>query len=165
MGGLHAWGLAATRPELVRAVVVEDFAPDNRGRSIDDWRWYFDAWPVSFQSIAHVRTIVNVPRVEEFFEERADGYHLIARLEDLYEIAAEWGERDYWHLVDAVTCPMLLIEAGRGGIREGQLAEAARRTGAAHLLVPESGHCVHDDAPAVYRGAVEAFLSGSISPV
>ena len=165
MGGLHAWGLAATRPDLVRAVVVEDFAPDNRGKSIDDWKWYFDAWPVPFQSIAHVRSIVDVPRVEEFFEERADGYHLIANMADLYEIAAEWGKRDYWHYVDAVTCPMLVVEAGRSGVAAGQLAEVARRAGAAHLLVPESGHCVHDEAPEVYRGAVEAFLSGSISPV
>jgi pimeloyl-ACP methyl ester carboxylesterase len=160
MGGLHALGLAASRPELVRAVVVEDVVPDNTGKSIDDWKWYFDAWPVPFRSLAHVRSIVDVPRVEEYFEERADGYHLIARLEDLYEIAGEWGVRDYWRYVDAVRCPLLAIEAGRGGMREGQMAELARRAGGRHLLVPESGHVVHDEAPQVYRGAVEAFLSG-----
>ncbi|MGM1060920.1 alpha/beta fold hydrolase [Saccharothrix sp. Mg75] len=164
MGGLHAWALAASRPDLVAAVVVEDVVPDNRGKSVDEWRWYFDSWPV-FESLAHVRSVVDVPRVEEMFEEREDGWHLVARVEDLYEIAAEWGERSYWDLVDAVRCPMLVIEAGRGGMRPGQMAEVARRTGASYLLVPESGHVVHDQAPEVYRGAVEAFLSGSVPPV
>ncbi|CCH27708.1 alpha/beta hydrolase [Actinosynnema sp. NPDC047251] len=164
MGGLHAWALAATRPDLVRAVVAEDVVPDNTGRTVDEWRWYFDSWPV-FESVAHVRSVVRVPRVEELFEERADGWHLIARLADLYEIAAEWGERSYWEFVDAIACPTLTVEAGRGGLRAGQMAEVARRTGGAHLLVPESGHVVHDEAPEVYRGAVEAFLSGSIPPV
>ncbi|MDQ2583381.1 alpha/beta fold hydrolase [Saccharothrix yanglingensis] len=164
MGGLHAWALAAARPDLVAAVVVEDVVPDNRGRTVDEWRWYFDAWPV-FESLAHVRSVVDVPRVEELFEERDDGWHLIARMEDLYEIAAEWGERSYWDLVDAVRCPMLVVEAGRGGMRPGQMEEVARRTGASYLLVPESGHVVHDQAPEVYRGAVEAFLSGSVPPV
>lgn len=164
MGGLHAWALAALRPDLVKAVVAEDVVPDNTGRSVDEWRWYFESWPV-FESLAHVRSVVRVPRVEEMFEERADGYHLIARLEDLYEIAAEWGVRSYWDFVDAVRCPTLTVEAGRGGLRAGQMAEVARRTGGRHLVVPESGHVVHDEAPEVYRGAVEAFLSGSIVPV
>jgi pimeloyl-ACP methyl ester carboxylesterase len=159
MGGLHAWGLAATRPDLVRAVVAEDVVPDNRGRSVEDWKWYFEAWPVPFTSLAHVRSFFGTPHVQEFFTEREDGWHLIARLEDLYAIAGEWGERDYWHLVDGVRCPSLLIEAGRGGMRPGQMAEVARRTGGRHVLVEESGHSVHDDAPDVYRGAVEAFLS------
>ncbi|MEU4763657.1 alpha/beta hydrolase [Actinosynnema sp. NPDC023794] len=165
MGGLHAWALAATRPDLVRAVVAEDVVPDNRGRTVEEWRWYFDSWPPAFESLAHVRTVVDVPRVEEMFEEREDGWRLIAHLPDLYEIASEWGERAYWDHVDAIRCPMLVVEAGRGGLRAGQMAEVARRTGAAHLVVPESGHVVHDEAPEVYRGAVEAFLSGSIDPV
>ena len=33
MGGLHSWCLAAARPDLVTAVVVEDMAPDFRGRT------------------------------------------------------------------------------------------------------------------------------------
>jgi pimeloyl-ACP methyl ester carboxylesterase len=163
MGGLHAWGLAAKRPDLVRALVVEDVVPDNRGKSVEDWKWYFDAWPVPFQSLAHVRAFFGTERVEEYFEEREDGYHLIARLEDLYEIAGEWGTRDYWDHVDQVRVPMLVIEAGRGGMREGQMAEVARRTGGRYVRVEESGHSVHDDAPDVYRGAVEAFLSDVLS--
>ncbi|TWP51173.1 alpha/beta hydrolase [Lentzea tibetensis] len=166
MGGLHALGLAATRPDLVRAIVVEDFVPDNRGKSVEDYRWYFEAWPERFESPQHIKAYFGMPGADEYFEERADGWHLIARVEDLFEIAAEWGERDYWHFVDAVRCPLLIIEAGRGGMLPGQMEEVARRANGTHLLVPEAGHVVHDDAPDVYRGAVEAFLSStSTSPV
>ncbi|SEP82786.1 alpha/beta fold hydrolase [Lentzea albida] len=165
MGGLHAWCLAATRPDLVRAIVVEDFAPDNSGRTVDEWRWLFDAWPVPFQSLGHIRAYFGSPLFAEYFEEREDGWHLIASMDDLYEIAGHWGTRSYWDFIDAVRCPSLVIEAGRGGQLPGQMAEAARRSRGQYLYVEEAGHVVHDSAPWVYRGAVEAFLSTSISPV
>src|SRR5690606_41288091 len=55
MGGLHAWVTAARWAELVRAVVVEDMAPDQRGKTVDAWRGYFESWPVPFRSLAQVR--------------------------------------------------------------------------------------------------------------
>lgn len=162
MGGLHALSLAASHPELVRGIVVEDFAPDQRGRTVDTWRPYFDSWPTPFVSLAQVREFFG-PAGDYFiecFEERADGYHLIADLDALYEIAAEWGRRDYWPLVDALRCPLLLIEAEHTAMPAGQMSEMARRVPGAHYLrVPGAGHIVHDDAPDIYRGAVEAFLS------
>jgi pimeloyl-ACP methyl ester carboxylesterase len=163
MGGLHGWALAATHPDLVRAVVVEDMAPDQRGRTVDAWRAYFDSWPVPFESLAHVREFFGP--LGDFFtecvEERADGYHLIADLDELYGIAAEWGERDYWSLVEKVQCPLLALEAEHSSMPAGQLAELARRTAgpARHLVIPGSGHVIHESAPDTFRGAVEAFVS------
>ncbi|WP_199431535.1 alpha/beta fold hydrolase [Qaidamihabitans albus] len=163
MGGLHALVLAATHPDLVRAVVVEDMAPDQRGRTVEQWRGYFESWPVPFQSLAHVRRFFGSTGdyFVECFEERADGYHLIADLAYLYEIAAEWGRRDYWSFVDGVKCPLLVIEAGHSAMPAGQQAELAERApgGGRHVVVAGAGHVVHDDAPLEYRGAVEAFLS------
>ncbi|KAA9152408.1 alpha/beta hydrolase [Amycolatopsis acidicola] len=162
MGGLHAWALAATHPELVRAVVVEDMAPDQRGRTVETWRGYFDSWPVPFQSLAHVREFFGSTGnyFAECVEERAGGYELIADLEDLYGIAAEWGERSYWSFVDGVKCPLLVVEAGLTAMPAGQQAElAARVPDGRHVVVEGAGHVVHDDAPDEYRGAVEAFLS------
>ncbi|WP_431877151.1 alpha/beta fold hydrolase [Amycolatopsis sacchari] len=162
MGGLHAWATAATHPELVRAVVVEDMAPDQRGRTVETWRGYFESWPVPFQSLAHVREFFGSTGnyFAECVEEREDGYHLIADLEDLYEIAAEWGRREYWSFVDGVRCPLLVVEAGDTAMPPGQQAElAARVPKGRHVVVEGAGHVVHDDAPEAYRGAVEAFLS------
>ncbi|WP_260189902.1 alpha/beta fold hydrolase [Actinophytocola gossypii] len=164
MGGLHAWTLAAIRPELVRAVVVEDMAPDQRGRTVDPWRAHFASWPVPFASLDDVRAYFGGPVGDYFaecFEERADGYHLTADLDDLYGIAAEWGERDFWPLVERVTCPLLAIEAEHTAMPPGQQARLPVRApgGGHHLVVAGAGHVVHRDAPLTYRGAVEAFLS------
>ncbi|HEY8372327.1 MAG TPA: alpha/beta hydrolase [Pseudonocardiaceae bacterium] len=167
MGGLHAWGLAAERPDLVRAVVVEDMAPDWRGHTADGWLAWFDSWPVPFRSLAHVREFFGAehPEIGDYFaecvEERADGYHLIADPAELVGIAQEWGERAYWDLVERVHRPLLAVEAGAGFLPPGQLAELARRVpgGGRHLVVPGAGHLVHDSAPHVFRGAVEAFLA------
>lgn len=163
MGGLHAWALAATHPELVRAVVVEDMAPDQRGGTTEFWRVHFESWPVPFVSLAHVREFFG-PRGDFFAEcmvERADGYHLMASLEDLYGIAEEWGVREYWSLVERVRCPLLALEAEQSAMPPGQMAELARRVPGGlgrHMLIPGSGHVIHDDAPQEFRGAVEAFL-------
>lgn len=163
MGGLHAIVLAATHPELVRAVVVEDMAVDLRGKTVDDWRAYFESWPVPFQSLAHVRQFFGGTGdyFTECVVERADGYHLMADLDDLYEIAGEWCNRDYWAYVDAVRCPLLCIEAGHTFMPAGQQEQLAARVpaGGRHIVVAGAGHVVHEDAPREYRGAVEAFLS------
>lgn len=162
MGGLHAWELAAAHPDLVRAVVVEESSPDLRGRTVDSWRAWFESWPVPFRSIGHVREFFGDygDYFAECVVERADGYHLLSDLDDLYLIAAEWGERAYWDGVDRVRCPLLAIQGERGTTPPGQLAELASRVpGARHLVVADAGHVVHDDQPDEWRGAVEAFLS------
>jgi pimeloyl-ACP methyl ester carboxylesterase len=163
MGGLHAWALAATHPELVKGVVVEDMAPDQRGKTADKWRAYFDSWPVPFQSLAHVRQFFGSTGdyFVECFEERADGYHLIADLDRLYPIANEWGVTDYWPLVEKVECPMLVIEAEYSAMPAGQMSQMPLRSmgGGKHIVAPGAGHVVHLDTPDFYRGAVEAFLS------
>jgi pimeloyl-ACP methyl ester carboxylesterase len=147
MGGLH----------------VEDIAPDQRGKTVDNWRGYFESWPTPFQSLAHVRAFFGSTGnyFTECMEERADGYHLIADLEDLYLIAEEWGRRDYWSFVDNVKCPLLAIEGEHTAMPAGQQAESAARVpgGGRHVIVAGAGHVVHEDRPQEYRGAVEAFLS------
>ncbi|MGH3625729.1 MAG: alpha/beta fold hydrolase, partial [Sciscionella sp.] len=162
MGGLHAIALAAAFPELVRAVVVEDFAPDQRGRTVDSWREHFASWPVPFPSLAAVSEFFG-PLGDYFvecFAEHADGYHLMASLEELYAIAAEWGSREYWSLLERVRCPVLVIEPEHSAMPAGQLAELARRVpDGRHVVVPGAGHVVHYDQPEAYRRAVEDFLA------
>jgi pimeloyl-ACP methyl ester carboxylesterase len=164
MGGLHGLLTAARRPDLVRALVVEDMGVDFRGRSAADARAWFGALPQPFPSLAAVRRAFGHPRPEfgeymtECVEERADGYHLLARVEHATEIAAEWAERDHWGAVPAVRCPALLVEAEHGVAPDGQMAEmAARMPCGTHVRVPGTGHLVH--AGAEFRPALESFLS------
>jgi pimeloyl-ACP methyl ester carboxylesterase len=163
MGGLHAWCLAAARPELVTALVVEDMAPDFRGRTTGPWEPWLHALPVEFASEDQVFAEFGDVAGRYFleaFDRTATGWRLHGHPERWIEIAAEWGTRDYWRQWRDVRAPALLIEAGNSVTPEGQMArmhETGHRT--SYVRVPGAGHLVHDDAPQEYRGAVEAFLT------
>ena len=162
MGGLHAFALAAEHPGLVRAVVIEDMAPDQRGKTSAVWRAYFESWPVPFPSIGAVREFFGSQGdyFAECFTEFPDGYRLTANLDALFEIAEEWGRREYWSMIEEVRCPALVIEAGHTLMPPGQQAEMGRRLpDGQHVVAAGAGHVVHDDTPEFYRGAVEAFLA------
>ncbi|TXI57637.1 alpha/beta fold hydrolase [Mycolicibacterium mageritense] len=163
MGGLHSWCLAAARPELVTAVVVEDMAPDFRGRTTGPWEPWVHALPVEFGSAQEVYDEFGPVAGQYFleaFDRTATGWRLHGHPQWWLDIAAEWGTRDYWGQWRAVTAPTLLIEAGNSVAPPGQMrrmAEIGART--TYLYVAAAGHLIHDDAPAVYRDAVTEFLT------
>lgn len=165
MGGLHSWCLAAARPELVRALVVEDMAPDFVGRTVGAWEPWLHALPAEFASAEAVFAEFG-PVAGRYFLEAFDrtptGWRLHGRPERWIAIAAEWGTRDYWTQWRAVCAPVLLIEAGDSVAPPGQMEQMAQLAGprATYERVPGAGHLVHDDAPEVYRAAVEEFLAG-----
>ncbi len=61
MGGLHSWCLAAQRPELVRALVVEDMAPDFVGRTTGAWEPWVHALPVEYSTAEQVFSTSSGP--------------------------------------------------------------------------------------------------------
>lgn len=163
MGALHSWCLAAARPELVAAVVVEDMAPDFRGRTTGPWEPWLHALPVEFPTAQQVYDEFGPVAGQYFieaFDRTATGWRLHGDPRRWIEIAAEWGTRDYWRQWQAVSVPTLLLEAGNSVTPPGQMSTMAE-TGfrATYLHVPGAGHLIHDDAPREYREAVEAFLS------
>jgi pimeloyl-ACP methyl ester carboxylesterase len=163
MGGLHSWCLAASKPELVKAVVVEDMAPDFRGRTTGPWEPWLHALPVEFGSAKQVYDEFGPVAGQYFleaFDRTATGWRLHGRTETWIAIAAQWGTRDYWVQWRNVRMPVLLIEAGNSVTPPGQMrqmAETGRRT--TYLHVPDAGHLVHDEQPQIYRDAVESFLT------
>jgi pimeloyl-ACP methyl ester carboxylesterase len=163
MGGLHSWCLAAEYPDVVTALVVEDMAPDFRGRTTGPWEPWVHALPVEFHSEQQVFDEFGPVAGRYFlesFDRTATGWRLHGRAERWLEIAAQWGTRDYWQQWHAVRAPTLLIEAGNSVTPPGQM-DRMRKTGdaASYLRVPGAGHLVHDDAPREYRDAVERFLA------
>ena len=87
-------------------------------------------------------------------------YPALLKLEQMGWIAAEWGTRDYWQQWRSVRIPALLIEAGNSVTPPGQMREM-NETGyrTTYLHVPGAGHLIHDEAPQIYREAVESFLT------
>ncbi|MDL9936158.1 alpha/beta hydrolase [Gordonia sp. ABSL1-1] len=160
MGALHAWCAAAAYPELVSAVVVEDMAPDFRGRTTTSWTPWFDSWPERFTDLEQATDMFGPVAGRYFFEAFDDG-RLHGKLSIWAAIAEEWGTRDFWTQWSQVQVPSLVIEAEYTVTPPGQMRKmCAINDAARYLHVPGAGHLVHDDAPQLYRGAVEAFLSG-----
>ena len=163
MGGLHSWLLAAERPDLVDAVVVEDMAPDFVGRTTGPWEPWLHALPVEYGSAEAVFAEFG-PIAGRYFLEAFDrtptGWQLHGEPDKWLAIAAEWGTRDYWQQWQAVRAPVLLIEAGDSVAPPGQMQRMRKLAGgrATYLRALGAGHLVHDDAPGTYRQAVEAFL-------
>jgi pimeloyl-ACP methyl ester carboxylesterase len=163
MGALHSWCLAGERPEIVRALVVEDMAPDFRGRTTGPWEPWVHALPVEFpteQAVLDEFGPVAGRYFAEAFDRTPTGWRLHGQPERWVQIAAEWGTRDYWKQWQRVRVPTLLIEAGNSVAPPGQMRrmhESAFQS--SYVEVPGAGHLVHDDAPEVYRGVVESFLT------
>jgi pimeloyl-ACP methyl ester carboxylesterase len=163
MGALHSWCLAASQPGLVSALVVEDMAPDFRGRTTGPWEPWLHALPAEFDSAQQVYDEFGQVAGQYFleaFDRTATGWRLHGHTGRWIEIAAEWGTRDYWKQWKAVRVPALLLEAGNSVTPEGQMRrmdETGYRT--TYLHVPGAGHLIHDDAPQIYQEAVESFLA------
>ena len=163
MGALHSWCLAAERPELVSALVLEDMAPDFRGRTTGPWEPWLHALPVEFSSAEQVFDEFGAIAGQYFldaFDRVPHGWRLHGHTSRWIEIAAEWGTRDYWAQWQAVRSPALLIEAGNSVTPSGQMVTMTETNcPTTYLRVPEAGHLVHDEAPQLYRQAVESFLT------
>ena len=163
MGALHSWCLAAERPGLVSALVVEDMAPDFRGRTTGPWEPWLRSLPDEFVSAEQVLAEFGEVAGRYFLEafDRTDtGWRLHGHTSRWIAIAAEWGTRDYWDQWRGAGVPTLLIEAEESVTPSGQMRqmhESAHRT--AYLKIPNTGHLVHDEAPQYYRAAVESFLT------
>ncbi|HEU4360951.1 MAG TPA: alpha/beta hydrolase [Mycobacterium sp.] len=162
MGALHSWCLAARAPGLVSGLVVEDMAPDFRGRTTGPWEPWVHALPVEFESAEQIFAEFGDVAGRYFLEafDRTDtGWRLHGHPSRWLEIAAEWGTRDYWSQWQAVRAPALLIEAGNSVTPPGQMYKM-HQSGyqTSYLRVPAAGHLVHDEAPELYRQAVEGFL-------
>ncbi len=164
MGALHSWCLAAQRPELVSALVVEDMAPDFRGRTTGPLEPWLRTVPIEFDCAEQVCAEFGDVAGRYFlaaFDRTSTGWRLHGHASRWIEIAAEWGTRDYWAQWQAVRAPALLIEAGNSVTPPGQMREM-HETGyrTSYLRVADVGHLVHDEAPQIYRQAVESFLAG-----
>jgi pimeloyl-ACP methyl ester carboxylesterase len=168
MGALTTARVAAARPDVVRALVLEDPARTTPRRSQSTVR--LKAWVDGLQAGTHEDRVAwvranhpNWPRAElgPWARSKADVdvRHLERRV--------DWGEPLPALLAD-VPCPVLLVrgEPAKGGIVS---ATAARRcvtacVGGAEVLALDAGHCPRREAPRAFAGALAAVLTAARQP-
>ncbi|MFD4368910.1 alpha/beta fold hydrolase [Rhodococcus sp. NPDC058521] len=164
MGALHAWAFTAAHPDRVRALVLEDMAPDFRGRTARDWAAMIEEWPQPFpteESAIEYFGPVAGRYFLDAFEKRDGGWYLHGDVATFRDISEEWGGRHFWDQWQAVDVPALLIEGEFTITPAGQMRRMAdEHASAQYVRITDAGHLVHDDQPVRYREVVEDFLRG-----
>jgi pimeloyl-ACP methyl ester carboxylesterase len=167
MGGGTAGSLAATRPDLVRAVVLEDPAladggtpeerrrADGAARAADARRWHEDpektfaeeratnpGWPdAEYEPWARCKTQTDIAMLETG--------DLLVHGEPLEVLAR-------------VAVPTLIVTAGEEYLWDEAKRAAVRVLGNRHLeiaCIPGSGHCVRRSAPEAFHALVDPWIA------
>jgi esterase len=156
LGGVNAYQLAARRPELVRAVIVED-APADVPPHPDAGSW---TAPRRFPSLQALTEQVDDPYLLESAFEDDDGWGF--RFDpDQLDRSRHLLTGDHWADWLAGEHPALLLH----GLESTRLVtaharEMARRRPATRLVeFPGAGHTIHDDDPEGFALAVTSFLA------
>jgi pimeloyl-ACP methyl ester carboxylesterase len=161
LGGLNAYQLAAWRPGLVKAMIVEDI-----GAVIPDFPSATEGWH------RRVRSLKELMQWADQKGYKNDTYFL----ESLIEYPDGWGFRfdyekiarsmrliagDWWQDWLATTCPTLLLHGHKSWVLEtGHAREmAARRPNTRLIEFPDCGHTIHDEKPDGFFTAVKEFLA------
>lgn len=155
LGGVTAYQLAARRPELVRALVVEDVCAVPGDAVLD-----VTGWPRRFSDRAAAeRFFAATPAPEYFLESVGDDGELLFNPGDM--MAVQRGNAgDWWDDWLAVTQPTLLLRATNSFLLDAaQAAEMIRRRPATELVTFDgTGHWIHREAPDAYAEAVRGFF-------
>ncbi|WP_290815953.1 alpha/beta hydrolase [Ferrovibrio sp.] len=161
-GGVNAYQLAAKRPELVRALVIEDvgcrFGPTKPGVS----------WPLRWETLDQFLAFMRTT------ETGMDRYLLdsLVEYEDGwgFRFSGAWHDEARAHLVGdwsddwaAIVCPILLIHGTNSWlVRRDEMDRMAALNPRCELkLFDGAGHVPHDERPEEFVMALRSFLDRS----
>jgi pimeloyl-ACP methyl ester carboxylesterase len=172
MGGLVAMTLAARAPDLLRALVVVDIAPEAQRRGVDNIRNFVAATDEldhfeDFVTHAHAfnprRTLDNIrERLRHNLQQLPSG-RWTWKYDPALRNPARVGEGmgDLWQQVETIRCPVLIVRGGESDILAPEVAARfGGIVGAEVRTVPGAGHSVMGDNPAGFLAAVAPFLAG-----
>ncbi|TNF17708.1 MAG: alpha/beta hydrolase [Rhodobacteraceae bacterium] len=174
-GGLVAMALAATVPQMLRGVALNDIGPEIAPEGLEVIMGYLGKPPVwtSYEEAAAARPGVmtgfaNVPaarwraEVEKFFDRTDAGLALTydPRLREAVIAGGAQPAPDLWPMFDALEGKPLAILRGANSdlLAPATLAEMQRRRPDAHVaVVPDRGHVPFLDEPEALA-ALRAWL-------
>jgi pimeloyl-ACP methyl ester carboxylesterase len=172
LGGLTSVVVAAENPTLVRRLAVVDVTPgvnrDKASEIID-----FISGPEEFASFDEIleRTIQFNPTRSEASLRRGVLHNAVPRddgtwtwrwdLPDPSRFADLEGRfADLWEAIEAVRCPMMLVQGGRSPVvDDDDIAELRRRQPAVrHERVEDAGHSIQGDQPVELARLLQEFI-------
>lgn len=173
IGGLTALMVAGRHPELVRAVVMVDVAPNDGGyaeQAAHDIAEALGSWPVPFGSY---KAAVEFFRARfgdgaalawaDGLQDTIEGWLPRFEIEVMSRTVAAMHQHSSWPAWDALTCPVLVVRAGRGVIDPRVVDEMASRLPAARIIeLPDARHDLHLDRPQEWREALTTFLASIV---
>jgi pimeloyl-ACP methyl ester carboxylesterase len=170
LGGLTAISLAARRPELVRALVLVEASPTSEANDAEagaeDIRAALREWPVPFPSRADAK-IFFAERFGQLaadpwtrgLEEREDGWWPRFEIDVMVEMLRQAIAEPGWQEWEQITCPTLVVIAGKGSVGEDEAKEMIKRHPGAQLVeIASAGHDLHLDSPREWRRTLSVFL-------
>ena len=168
LGGVTALLLAASRPDLVCALVVVEatpIAPDEA--VIERVAKWLASWPVPFPNRAAAVEFFGGPslRAETWadgLQEREDGWRPQFDEDVILRTLREACAKTFWAEWASIRCPTLVVGGEIGSLPP---AEAQRMLGllshGSFEMVPGAGHDLHLERPDHWRSVVEEFI-GSV---
>lgn len=176
LGGMVSIAYAATRPQQVKRLVLEDAGPgasnDSAGaarirRELSTTPMTFVSWQAAFDFMRQMRSTVTPEAIEDrlrhMLRQTDDGwtwrYDHIGIAEARLSADPRNGV-DLRPLVQKITCPTLVLRGGRSDYLQRETAEmmCARNGKFRWTEIPDAGHYIHDDQPAVFAQLVADFL-------
>jgi len=160
LGGLNAYQLAAQRPDLVRAMIVEDM-----GAKTNEIPIFMPDWPVRFDTINQVLDFLKSKELDKdtyFLEsliEHSDGWGFQFQYDQMINsqqlVHGDWSQD--W---SASTCPALLLHGHKSWVLTTEHAREMANCRPNTWLVefPDAGHTIHDEQPKEFYATVKNFL-------
>ncbi len=171
MGGLVGMTLAARVPDLVRALVVVDVAPEVKREGVENIRSFvaatdelesFEAFVERAHAFNPRRSVDNIrDRLRHNLKQLPNG-RWTWKYDPMLRNPSRLGESlgDLWQEIEKIRCPVLVVRGGESDVLDPAVAARfGRIVGAEVRTVPGAGHSVMGDNPAGFLAAVEPFLA------
>jgi pimeloyl-ACP methyl ester carboxylesterase len=165
LGGLTAIVLAATRPDLVQAVVVVDADPAvGEDHTVDEVEASLRRWPVPFASVLEAARYFggspgSAAAWANGLERREDGWWPRFDFDVMKRTLGDALARSYWTEWERISSPVLVVRAGNGDVPATTAQAMTQRLASSRLIeVPGAGHDLHLDRPEEWRAVLTGFL-------
>jgi pimeloyl-ACP methyl ester carboxylesterase len=164
MGGVNAIVLAATHPELVRALVlVEADARMAPGITDSIARW-MGSWPLPFASRGDAIAFFGGDNLygrtwADILVPSGDGLRPLFRPEDMLASVADMETTDWSEEWASIRCPTLLVAGSEGLARRDEMKRMGDAPHCEYIEIPGAGHDLHLEMADEWHRVLSDFLA------